>query len=324
MIEKRDQSQPLPGIVETLKIGFEITTRNMWLLLFPMVLDVFLWIGPRLSPGQLVGEWLVWWQQQATALQSAETANLVQPEVFDSLAGIANQYNVMSQMSLPFLGIPSLMGSLAPETTPLAATTFEISSASALLNQLLVLSLLGLIGSGIFYGFLGFVVRGEGDWSAFGRKLPHTVVRLIGLAFLLLGLIVLLYIPIALVGATLAILSPALLTVAILVAFVVIFWLLLYMGFTLQGIFLDYRPIFNSIRHSIRFVRSNAAAALPLLILVYLINNVLNLVWLSADSGNWLTLISIFGHAFISTALIVSTFVFYHDRQLMMGMPVKT
>lgn len=324
MIEKRDQSQPLPGIVKTLKIGFEITTRHMWLLFFPMVLDVLLWLGPRLSPGQLVGKWLTWWQQQVITLQSAETANLVQPEVFDSIADIAMQYNVMSQISLPFLGIPLLMGSLAPEATPLAATTIVISGAPALFNMLLVLSILGLIGSGVFYGFVGFVVRGDEDWSAFGRKLSRAVVRLIGLAFILLGLIVALYIPIAFIGAVLAILSPALLTVAILVAFVVIFWLLLYMGFTIQGLFVDYRPIFNSIRHSINFVRYNASVALPLLILVYLLNNVLNLVWLSADSGNWLTLVSIFGHAFISTALIVSTFVFYHDRQLIISTPVNT
>jgi hypothetical protein len=33
-----------------------------------------------------------------------------------------------------------------------------------------------------------------------------------------------------------------------------------------------------------------------------------------ADDGSWLTLGTITGHAFVSTALIVATFLFYRDR----------
>jgi hypothetical protein len=316
MINKRDNSSSLPGLGETLKLGFEITTRRMWLLVLPIVVDVFFWLGPRLSLGDLAQEWITWWQAQLDVLGSAETAALIQPDLFDQMVEIATRYNLVSQLSVPFLGIPTLMGGIVPEQTPLTPQVTQLASVSSLFNFLLVISVLGLIVSGVYYGLIAFAISDD-DWRGFGRKLPKQIVRLIGLAFTLLMLVLILYIPVSLVGAVLALISPALFSVAVLVTIVAIFWLLLFLGFTLPGLFIDNGPILKSIRNSVRFVRFNMNTALPLLILIYIINSVMSLIWLSADNGSWLTLVSIFGHAFVSTALVVATFIFYRDRQFM-------
>jgi hypothetical protein len=314
MINKRDNSSSLPGLGETLKLGFEFTSRRMWLLVLPIVVDVFFWLGPRLSLGNLAQEWITWWQAQLDVLGSAETAALVQPELFDQVVDITTQFNLMSQLSVPFLGIPTLMGGIVPEKTPIMPQVTQIATASSLLNILLVISIAGLIVSGIYFGLIAYAVRGDGDRHRFGRKLPKQTARLIGLAIALLLLIMILYIPVTLVSAVLALLSPALLSAAVLVTIVAIFWLLLFLGFTLPGLFIDDLPILKSVRNSVRFVRFHMNTALPLLILIYIINSVMSLVWLSADNGSWLTFVSIFGHAFVSTALVVATFIFYRDR----------
>ena len=51
-----DQTPPLPGIIATLTTGFEFTTRHVWLIIIPIVLDIFYWLGPRLNITLIVSE----------------------------------------------------------------------------------------------------------------------------------------------------------------------------------------------------------------------------------------------------------------------------
>jgi hypothetical protein len=48
--------------------------------------------------------------------------------------------------------------------------------------------------------------------------------------------------------------------------------------------------------------------------LVVLVNSALQLIWRLADTGSWLVVLGMIGNAFISTGLIVATFVFFKDR----------
>jgi hypothetical protein len=46
---------------------------------------------------------------------------------------------------------------------------------------------------------------------------------------------------------------------------------------------------------------------------VFLIGVGLNFLWSIPASDSWLALVGILGHAFITTALLASSFVYYHD-----------
>ena len=39
----------LPGIIDTLSAGFQTVNRHLYLLLVPILLDLFYWLGPRLT-----------------------------------------------------------------------------------------------------------------------------------------------------------------------------------------------------------------------------------------------------------------------------------
>ena len=43
-----EEITPPPGIISSLKTGFDITTSHISIILFPVLLDVFLWFGPHL------------------------------------------------------------------------------------------------------------------------------------------------------------------------------------------------------------------------------------------------------------------------------------
>jgi hypothetical protein len=44
-----------------------------------------------------------------------------------------------------------------------------------------------------------------------------------------------------------------------------------------------------------------------------IINQGLNFLWNTPSQGSWLMLVGIGGHAFVSTALLASSFVYYRD-----------
>ena len=50
----RRQAQP-SGVIETLSAGYTAVNRQLWVLMLPILLDVFLWLGPHVSYSPLVG-----------------------------------------------------------------------------------------------------------------------------------------------------------------------------------------------------------------------------------------------------------------------------
>ena len=57
MKQESDQKlQSQPGLIATLSAGFELTTHHLWLITLPLILDIFYWLGPRLSVQRIVEE----------------------------------------------------------------------------------------------------------------------------------------------------------------------------------------------------------------------------------------------------------------------------
>jgi hypothetical protein len=88
----------------------------------------------------------------------------------------------------------------------------------------------------------------------------------------------------------------------------------LLFSLAVPGIVLNKRKTIMAIVESIRLVRHNLLPTMNLLLFVLLIGSGMNFLWRLADNGSWLTLASIAGHGFVSTALAVAIFVFYRDR----------
>jgi hypothetical protein len=65
---------------------------------------------------------------------------------------------------------------------------------------------------------------------------------------------------------------------------------------------------------SFQIVRRNLLSGLGLLLSLIVISQLLDWLLLMAEDGSWFTLVSIMGHAFVSTALVTATFLFYRDR----------
>jgi hypothetical protein len=49
---------PAPNLIGAIRSGFDATANHMLLILFPIILDLILWVGPRLRLTELINSLL--------------------------------------------------------------------------------------------------------------------------------------------------------------------------------------------------------------------------------------------------------------------------
>lgn len=286
-------------ILSPLAAGFELVTGRWWLLLLPVALDMFLWLGPRLNIASL-------WEQMVVILPEAG----VPAETLAQLAEAARATNLFGLLSFPYFGVPVLMsGVLTPASTPVATTSLSLEGdLTTLAATLLILG--GGVLLAVAYHYL--IVRALAGPAVGGlRRLPRLTARLFGLvAFVTLAML-LMYVPLTLFAGLVGLLSPAISLIVLTLGMALMVWYLLFLGFSVHGIVLAGLPVLSAVRLSIGLIQRQMAPALWLLIIVFGGRFLLGLVWRAVDLGNWLTLVSIVGHAFVVTSLIAGTYVFF-------------
>ncbi len=278
-------------------------TSHLWLITLPILLDLLLWLGPRLDITTLLTQSLSLLSDQEMFAAFAEQA-----------AALAPRTNMFTMLSFPVIGIPALMTGPTPQQTPIATATVEITSMPVWFLSFLGLNLAGLLLAAIYYNLLAHALRGDPfDLALFAPRLLRSGFRLIGLVLvfaLCLAAVGVALLPVALIFALFG-LGP---TTLIFLGGAAAMWLAIYLSFSIHGIVLHDAGIFPAMFASVRLVQIHIWPALLLLLGLVLVGSGLNTLWRQVDNGSWLTLVSLFGHGFISTALVMSTFVFYRDR----------
>jgi membrane-anchored glycerophosphoryl diester phosphodiesterase (GDPDase) len=84
--------------------------------------------------------------------------------------------------------------------------------------------------------------------------------------------------------------------------------------FTIPGIVQLRRGLFQAIRESLLLTRSDFFNVSFLLLLIFVISRGFNFVWTLPAFDSWSAVIGLAGHAFVSTALTATLFIFYQER----------
>ena len=298
------EPQAPPGIIATLTAGFELTTAHLWLVLLPIILDVVYWLGPRLGIVQLSGRLL--------------SPLLEEPAAQDAVTQViemASEINVLTSLSVPIIGVPALMGGVAPEQTPLPVQVYQLDSTWSLLVLQVGLTLVGLLLTAIYLSLISLAIQKNGDRpgspAAFVTSALRSAVRLFGLGLIFLVALIVVWVPLLPVAFVASLLAGVLAMYVMLGGVVLV---VTYLSMSVPGIVLKGRPLLLSVWESVRLVRGNALQTVSLLLGVMLVGGGTNQLWRMADDGSWLTIVSIAGHAFISTGLVAAIFVYYRDR----------
>jgi hypothetical protein len=207
------------------------------------------------------------------------------------------------------------MSGAMPEKTPLSAPVYELEGMALWLAIMVALTIVGLLLAALYLSLIGLAMKSDEERPAgvvaFGVAVFLSTVRLFGLGIIFLVILCMVWLPLLPIAFLVGILAGSLFVVVMLAGFVLV---VTYMSLSVPGIVFNGRPLLRAVLESVRLVHGNALQTTNLLLVVVLLGSGTNLLWQLADNGSWLTLVSIAGHAFISTALASAIFVFYRDR----------
>lgn len=308
--------KPPLGIIDSITSGFEVVNSRLALAVLPLALDLFLWLGPKLSIQPLMPPLFKGLQFLYTYGGDASMAQQFEA-VRSALTDFAAQYNVFSALSIPALGLPSFMWGRMPATVPPGYPAVVVPVTDPLFYVVLLgaFTLAGLFLGALFFGTIAQQVGEKRmSWLKLGRQVWFDWARLTVFGLLVLLILGMVTVPVMMIGSLIAQFIPlvgALLSAA---ALTLGMWLLFYVGFTVQGIVLRRRGLFGAVWDSLRVVQGSMAHTAGLYGLILIISWGLSVLWNLASPDSWVMLAALAGHALVSTALVAATFVFYQDR----------
>ncbi|MBM3190358.1 MAG: hypothetical protein FJZ90_16775 [Chloroflexi bacterium] len=293
------------SVIDTLSAGFNATARKLWLLVIPVVLDVFLWLGPKLSIAPIIDRTITILREglQVAAPSGGDaTARETFEATMEMLRETLGRTNLFALLAWGRLGMPSVAS-----TSPINPENDQIISVSGIGPMLLLQAVImaaGLLVACLFLVLLGCYAQGA---TPNLRRLPHQVLN----AWLYMALI---YIPF---GFVLVFALSFSLLIGPLSVFVGVFflWILLYISFVPQAISLGEENPLRALVSSFTVVRLNFWATLGLIALINVINTGLGLVWYRVFMRTAVgTLVAIVANAYVGTSLTFAAFYFYQDR----------
>jgi hypothetical protein len=301
---------PPPGIISSLRAGFDAITTHIGLILMPLALDLLLWFGPRMSMNRLMQPFL----EEAGGL--AATSGLQPADVtaaLDMYKSFFQEFNLLVLLRTLPVGVSSLMSGRMPVQSPLGLPApAQLGSVTQLLGIFVVLTVTGwILGALYFYWVAGLVLtRPEGQEApSAGRAVAQTLLY----SLIWTALVWMLGLP-ALLVVYLAFLINNLLGqgVLLLLGFISL-WLVVPLFFSPHGIFVRKQNALASFLGGFQLTRFTLPTSSLFVLVVFIIAVGLNFLWAVPAEDSWMALVGILGHAFITTALLASSFIYYQD-----------
>ena len=312
--QKLETLPPPPGVIASLQAGFNVVSNHIALIALPVVLNSFLWLGPRLSVGKwygnLTADWINLLKQNGFPAKDLATYTENAPAFVDFMMKL----NWLSWLRTLPIGIPALMldiPSKLPVATPLGIqSVMQLPSFVFVAGSVLLLTFIGWLGGGLYFQIVAGASLGEKEAGisllrAFAQTILLSVIWGIGSVVIIL--------PLLLVFTVLTQISALIAQVVFFIVLFFMFWLVVPLFFTPHGIFVRKQNAVVSIMSSLRMSRFTLPTSSMFVLSVFLLSRGLGYLWSVPSSDSWLLLIGIVGHAFISTTLLAASFVYYRD-----------
>ncbi len=308
---------PPPGIIGSLRLGFDAIAGNVSVILMPLALDLLLWLGPHLSMDRVM-------QPVLTSFSALAAGNGLKAEDIKSSLDLYSRFfqafNLLGILRTFPIGISSLMSGNMPTNTPWGLpAVWELVSPFQVLGFTFLLIFVGWVLGGLYFRWVAALaipgLTAENRPQA-ARAVLQTVIYavvwsaicwIVGLP--LAGLLYILFTVNAMLGEG----------VLLLLGFLSM-WLIVPIFFSPYGIFVRKQNALASILSGFEMTRFTLPTSSLFVLVVFLLGVGLNFLWSKPTTDSWLVLVGIFGHAFITTALLASSFVYYNNMTLWLQM----
>ena len=301
-------------VIDTLTAGFSAVTSKLWLATVPIALDIFLWVGPKLSVGPVIDQMVGSFRRAVATAPPMGAPNDDLSQVFEmageELQNTIGRTNLLSLLGWGRLGMPGIAG-IRP-IDPAVDRIVEISSYGQMFLAQIVILALGLVIACVFLGMLGQAARGESlDLGKLSKNVPLYWLRMMAIL-----------VPLG-IALVFMVLSGFMLGPLAFLVWAIMLWMLIYVSFFPQGITLADEGPRVALWRSLTLVRSSFWPCVGLIVLTNVIGAGMSLVWRLLMASPAGTVVAIVGNAYVGTGLTMALFIFYRNRTEQVPEPSK-
>ncbi len=307
----------VPGVIDTLTTGFDQVNKVPWVLGLPILVDVFLWLAPRLSAGPVIHRLAA----RMLDLYSGVTANGLDPAALDQaktsindLDTAASTVNLLTLLVVNVAAVPSIV----PDSLT-GSVAQEINSGPVLAVVVLLAGFIGGLLGCLYLGVIAQQVRDKKFSPAvLARRVWFYWLSVLGFLVLAGLFIVVVSIPIGIVIGLAQLAAPglggALLGVVSTIVPIAGVLFTIYLFFLVYAIVVSEVGPVRAAVSSARVVANNFWTSVGFIVLFYVISLGMQVVWTAMDKNAIGTVAAIAGNAYIETGLAAASMVFYRSR----------
>lgn len=307
-VSRVEKLPPPPGIISSIKAGFDTIATHITAILLPLLLNLFLWLGPRLRMNALFdlvkGDAIQIWKAGGVPETDIQRVLTWYNETIPSV----NLFWLLR--TLP-IGISSLLFPQKTSITPLGDPATLQVSALNLFGWLFLLTLIGWVGGGLYFRSVAWITTASKDDQR--MSISHAVVQTILISIFWGILLLAVGVPVFLVLALALQLSPIIANLLVLVVSLASMWVIVPLFFWPHGVFVRQQNVITSIISSVQMARFTLPTSSMFVLTTFLLTFGLNYLWSIPPEDSWMTFVGIFGHSFVATALLAGSFIYYRD-----------
>jgi hypothetical protein len=302
-----------PNMIASLRAGFDAVANKILIISIPIVIDLFLWLGPHLQVKALVYGFINT-MASSNDLSSIQSEDILTSSM-DIIRTAADQFNLLSLLRTIPVGIPSLMAARLPIEIPYGVPKFiDITNLFGAIGIAIGLILVGLILGCFYYIFIGQIaLQGRIELKKIFKDWSWSSLQVLSLALALLILFIVISIPSSCAISALSLFGLPLGQFAVFLYIGVLLWLAFPLLFSAHGIFVNHLNALASVQRSMLMTRMTLPTTSLFILSVLVISEGLDLLWRIPPETSWLTLVGVCGHAFITSALLAASFIYYRD-----------
>jgi hypothetical protein len=298
----------IPSIVE----GFNAIASHIYIILFPILFDMLLWFGPMIRVKDLILPVML----NATDLSSnayGQDSQMIVETSKQMWTSLLEHFNLFFSLRTYPVGLPSLLLGKGVANNPLGSVSIiEVESTNIAFWILAGCTVVGIVLGCLYYALIANATDSSEKSLKFSSLAKQTA-QIVILSLILVAALFILSIPAICLISSLVLFIPSLGEIPVMLFGFLLVWILLPLVFSPHGIFADQLKATTSIANSIRLVRSLMSATGIFLILIILLGYGLDILWATPEANDWMLLVGIIGHAFISSGLIAASFKFYNS-----------
>ena len=309
-ISRLENLPPPPGIINSIRAGFDSIASHITAIFLPLLLNLFLWLGPRLRMNELFDEALntLTTNWQALGIKVDDVQRIV--DFYNDFFSTFNLFWILR--TLP-IGTSSLLPFREASSTPFGEPT--VWQVSGLSFPFLVMGLvfLGWVSGAIYFRSVAQIATPSEKEDI---HIANAILQTIFIS-ILCGILFMTFAPV--LGFILTFTLQQGRFVSSLVILFLSFtsmWFIVPIFFLPHAVFVFQQNVFKAVTSSINLTRFTLPNSSMFVLTIFILAYGLNFLWSIPSQDSWLTVVGIFGHSFVTTALLASSFIYYRDMSV--------